>query len=415
MLCNLFPGWNELLAVFGYPDSINFHSSDQMILMPNYGNKFQRCSGSRAPIFQYFCFQPKSVSSAFSLNMSSETFGDDNTPFIFVILDDLSKKSFVDIRVEIRKVDHKAECQFSQLSKTDNVLTKVSKKMFEKDHIHMIHIHNNSDMLSKLSDRAYPRLDIAMNLSVDALMEKDNESLCFEDLFWYGFLPPLSFVMNYRYILNRPTTVGKNPNQVFLTQGRVKNVTYSCEINNTCNPEISWIEQDFRPYVLHKAACDQSGQCVVEPSDDWMFLFQYCINFTSVSKEKNHFNLIYFSLTNIHLGQQCTDSLSPQNGFGGCVGVHQISWLEASMLCEHIGGSLPVFRSKNELNQVLFLIKYSKIIPPCEAFYIGLFQKSSVNRKCEHCGTAPKAGFVWESNEPMVFQKWQEHFRVNLK
>lgn len=48
------------------------------------------------------------------------------------------------------------------------------------------------------------------------------------------------------------------------------------------------------------------------------------------------------------------------------------SWDEASNLCRSAGGHLPVLRSREELNDLIAVMKLSKSIFPMEAIYIGL-------------------------------------------
>ena len=48
------------------------------------------------------------------------------------------------------------------------------------------------------------------------------------------------------------------------------------------------------------------------------------------------------------------------------------SWKNAAHLCSLVGAHLPVFSSRNELNEFIALLKYSNHIPPLEAVYIGL-------------------------------------------
>ena len=48
------------------------------------------------------------------------------------------------------------------------------------------------------------------------------------------------------------------------------------------------------------------------------------------------------------------------------------SWREASELCRDIGGYLPYFTSREELDKLLAFLKLSSEIHPIEAVYIGL-------------------------------------------
>ena len=48
------------------------------------------------------------------------------------------------------------------------------------------------------------------------------------------------------------------------------------------------------------------------------------------------------------------------------------SWEESSQLCREAGGFLPSFTNRDDLQELLTLLKFSKDIPPLEAIFIGL-------------------------------------------
>ena len=54
-----------------------------------------------------------------------------------------------------------------------------------------------------------------------------------------------------------------------------------------------------------------------------------------------------------------------------------MSWEDSSQLCAEYGGYLPYFTSREELREMISLIKLSKEVPPISALFIGL----SVNPK----------------------------------
>ena len=47
-----------------------------------------------------------------------------------------------------------------------------------------------------------------------------------------------------------------------------------------------------------------------------------------------------------------------------------VTWLEVSKLCMDIGRHLPVFTNKKELENLISLIKTSRLVPVIEAIYI---------------------------------------------
>ena len=55
-----------------------------------------------------------------------------------------------------------------------------------------------------------------------------------------------------------------------------------------------------------------------------------------------------------------------------------ISWSEASELCRNIGGHVPFFTSREQLDKLLALLKLSSEIHPIEALYIGLTSNAMV-------------------------------------
>ena len=58
-----------------------------------------------------------------------------------------------------------------------------------------------------------------------------------------------------------------------------------------------------------------------------------------------------------------------------------LSWNEAAQLCKDTGGYLPYFTSRNELEQLIALMKFSKDIFPVEAIYIGLNLNTTIQVK----------------------------------
>ncbi len=60
--------------------------------------------------------------------------------------------------------------------------------------------------------------------------------------------------------------------------------------------------------------------------------------------------------------------------------IHLQSWQEASKHCQHVGGYLPFFRRREELEEILALFKLSKHIPPLEATFVGLCHKATAGQ-----------------------------------
>ena len=49
-----------------------------------------------------------------------------------------------------------------------------------------------------------------------------------------------------------------------------------------------------------------------------------------------------------------------------------VSWNEASDACQSIGGSLPIIRSREELDELIALVKLSSFFPPSDFIFVNL-------------------------------------------
>ena len=57
------------------------------------------------------------------------------------------------------------------------------------------------------------------------------------------------------------------------------------------------------------------------------------------------------------------------------------TWWEADNMCKSINGHLPMLRNRDELNELIALMKLSKFLPPVEFLYIGLNDDSTRERE----------------------------------
>ncbi len=55
----------------------------------------------------------------------------------------------------------------------------------------------------------------------------------------------------------------------------------------------------------------------------------------------------------------------------------KISWKDASHLCAEVGGFLPHFTTKDDMEELISLLTLSQVLPPVEAIYIGLSYSQS--------------------------------------
>lgn len=85
--------------------------------------------------------------------------------------------------------------------------------------------------------------------------------------------------------------------------------------------------------------------------------YEYCFNFTL----KSNSYLFYF-------GEFLWEALNLQT---------LQSWQGASEICQSVNSTLPIIRSRNELDDFITLVKHSPYVPPMTAIFIGL---SFVNR-----------------------------------
>ena len=102
----------------------------------------------------------------------------------------------------------------------------------------------------------------------------------------------------------------------------------------------------------------------------------YCLNFSSSST--NHY---YVSVSVIKAQIKSSWYIYPNEN------LPKVSWNDASFLCQHLGGFLPVIRSKSELDEFISLVTFSDYVLPKEKIYIGLYNQTE-----------------WQSTDPVAFQ-----------
>ena len=61
------------------------------------------------------------------------------------------------------------------------------------------------------------------------------------------------------------------------------------------------------------------------------------------------------------------------------------SWNEAADLCSEIGGNLPILLNRQQLEQLVAVLKLSPDLPSIEALYIGLQWKNMSEKVCVFC------------------------------
>ena len=131
-----------------------------------------------------------------------------------------------------------------------------------------------------------------------------------------------------------------------------------------------WIHDNFQHIEYQNGEPSDCDNNSLSLSDD----YSHCLNYSFVNKEnkRNHY-FIFFQgfnrypprmVMNLHFIEFPT--------FNKIL----MSWIEANFYCKSIGGTLPIIRDKNELAEIISLLKLSKDILPLEGLYIGLIRNS---------------------------------------
>ena len=88
-----------------------------------------------------------------------------------------------------------------------------------------------------------------------------------------------------------------------------------------------------------------------------------CLNISSKNNQK------YFTIFNFLAGSK----------------LKKVSWNEASEMCTDMGGYLPFFTFKKDLDELIALLKLSQAIPPIQALFIGLQFNGHMVSFLVHC------------------------------
>ena len=137
-----------------------------------------------------------------------------------------------------------------------------------------------------------------------------------------------------------------------------------CKASKSC-PELKafWIPEQLNKYRdedLHNRPQNCFIQNHLSLTDK-----MYSLNFSSVYKKLNY---VYISAIHTNVQDILVHVFNNKN---------LISWNNASSVCKHVGGFLPIISSKSQLNELVALISFSKYIPPQDKIFIGLSSKIS--------------------------------------
>ena len=127
-------------------------------------------------------------------------------------------------------------------------------------------------------------------------------------------------------------------------------------MKETSNSLLGWYKL-FKPLFSHV-------MCMVHA---------YCYNFSS---GKNYFKKKLHYYVNFYFHKE--DIASVTDDFWKSHGTRK-SWVEASFICRSAGGSLPILRSKEELDELMKLLKLGHRFSAVDFLFIGLVFSRMVN------------------------------------
>ena len=134
-----------------------------------------------------------------------------------------------------------------------------------------------------------------------------------------------------------------------------------CKSKNTCPKlNVRWIPNQLNKYRDNKH--NNPHKCL-RLQQMHMMNETYCLNFSSSSTKQHYY--VYITLHPGKAQDMFFESNEDRN-------IKKYSWNSASSLCQHMGGFLPIIRSKLELDEFIALIRFSEYIPPQDQVFIGL-------------------------------------------
>lgn len=150
----------------------------------------------------------------------------------------------------------------------------------------------------------------------------------------------------------------------------------SKKLSATPRVQITWLKDNYEDYV-HIQKYDENynmqekyfKRCNIKHMSLEYFnekKYSFCYNFSSSSDGEIARN--YYVFFRQFYSVYGYDKIFP----------HNISWHEASKICEDVGGYLPILRSKKELEELLAMVKLSPFVPPVKGVFIGLAYNISI-------------------------------------
>ena len=252
-------------------------------------------------------------------------------------------ESWVDVVISKTKIDQRnqkcdMECQF--LSETLNL---VPEKMSFK--VNRLYSQDDSMLLLTLDAVETDILKLnSHNFQVDI---KTGFDLKYE--IFLLLLYPMPF---WELITGKVISLPDKMDAIIITLNQPVNDNISGKLN------IMWIHDNYIKYVKNSNPLLSEARRCYTNVDRYALGYKSCLNVSFINYSH------YFILYSKEFGYSGFDRLQNPSGY--------TSWIEASELCTDVGGYLPYFTSREELDELLALLKLSPDIYPIEALYIGL-------------------------------------------
>ncbi len=181
-------------------------------------------------------------------------------------------------------------------------------------------------------------------------------------------------------------------------QGSIQNVSalYHCKDPlQPCPLQAAWITN---AYVGHRGVPSKSQYCELRSAHQLDHQYAYCLEFNwQHAKYPDDENIKYLFFRRTWNYPKYQFMLQAPDA-------ELKTWVEADSLCRSVWGYLPMFYSKNELQDLLDFIKLSKETTPLEAIYIGLV---SGNSQTAHQDISK---FYWHDQNPVSYQAWGNNY-----
>ena len=155
----------------------------------------------------------------------------------------------------------------------------------------------------------------------------------------------------------------KHKHQIIALPGLLYHVSMALIEGRGSILNIYWVLDNYADYDYFLK--EDPEKC----NDHFVFSYPLCFNYSNVGPTKSEHYYVFF--WNVYRLYDRKDRRRKALK----------SWLEANKLCTSINGYLPILRNKDELNELIALLRLSKLIPPVEYLYIGLRQEIKTGNK----------------------------------